>query len=221
MPPASAEARLLLLLHQRRVVKQADLAEHLHVSAKGVQRLLCQVGCYHSLNHNAAFVTLTATARFDDSGLWTCDGVCFSRHGDLALTLLFLIEQSPDGQTRRELEGKVHTHVHNQLSALVRRRAIASFVLDRHAVYTSAQPPRRQRQEEARRPPPPPVPAPLPLLPPGMDCLAVLRVLRRLLQAPQASAAALAKSLQTHQLSVTAEQVRHLMAFYGIKKTTR
>jgi hypothetical protein len=213
------ESRLLLRLQELGVAKYVELAEQLHLSAKTLQRLLRKVGCYHSLNHNAAFVTLIATPHFDDSGLWVSGTACFSRHGDLSLTLHHLIDHSPNGHTRQELQGKVHTHVHHHLALLLRQQAIASFGLGRTAVYTSADLERGLRQQKARRPPP--VLAAPPLLPPGLDCFLVLRVLVRALQTPQASSVSLAKSLQARQMPVTADQVCHIFAFYGVKKTTR
>jgi len=216
MPTASD--RLLLALRGRGVVKQAELAEQLNLSAKALQRLLRPLGCYRSVNHNSAFLTLAGTPRFDAWGLWACQGVCFSRHGNLSLTLRRVIDQSPDGQTRQQLEDKVHTRVHNHLSLLLRRQAIACFSLARHTVYTSIDPQRRRQQERARRPAPPGLAEPT-LLPEGIDGVVVVRVLLRLLQWPDASTASLAKSLQAQHLAVTAGQVRQIIDFYGLKKT--
>jgi hypothetical protein len=219
MPATPGEALVLLCLQERAVVKQAELAEQTHLSTKTVQRLLHRVGCLHSLNHNGAFVTLASTPRFDDCGLWTHNGVCFSRHGDLSPTLLFLIDRSPNGLTRQELQAKVLTQIHNHLSLLLRGQSIASFHLGRHAVYISADSQRSQQQQRARQPSPPPVAVP-PALPPGLDCLLVVRLLVRLLQVPDASFASLAKSLQAQHLAVTADQARQVFTFYGIKKMT-
>src|SRR5271166_3022904 len=69
MPPTSDERLVLLRLQEHGVVKQAELAEQLHLSPKALQRLLPKVGYYRSLNHNSAFVALAATPRFDDCGL--------------------------------------------------------------------------------------------------------------------------------------------------------
>jgi hypothetical protein len=214
------ERLVLLRLQEDGVVNQAALAEQLHLSPKTLQRLLRKIGCYRSLNYNSAFVTLTATPRFDDCGLWTSRGACFSRHGSLSVTLRWLIDRSPDGQTRQELQDKVQTTVHNHLSLLLRQEAIASFSLARYTVYTAADPERRRQQEMARRPGRAGRANPT-SLPTGLDCPVVVRVLVRLLQTPRASTASLAKSLQARHLPITADQVRQVIDFYGIKKTTR
>ena len=196
------ERRLLLLLQDKRVVKQADLAEQLHLSAKTLQRLLSKVNCYRSLNCNATFVALATTPRFDTCGLWTSQGVCFSRHGTLSPTLRFLIDQSPNGRSRMELQDLVQTSVHNHLSLLLRQKAIATFLLDRHTIYTSADPQRCHQQERARRPIPPGLTDPT-LLPPGLDSITVVRLLVQLLHKPDASSASLAKFLQARHLGIT------------------
>jgi hypothetical protein len=217
-----ADDALVRALEESGVARQADLADLLHLSPKSLQRRLRHVAHLRSLNHNAAFLTLASTPRFDQFGLWAPDGVCFSRHGGLTDTLRSLIDLSPDGQTRQQLQALVLTTVHNHLSRLLRQQAISSFVLDRLTVYASADRQRCRQQEAARRPPPP-APADATRLPPGLDALAVLRVLLRRLQAPDASAASVAKSLQAQRLAVTAGQVRLVSSFYGLEKkdTTR
>jgi hypothetical protein len=217
MPTTSDQHRVLLALQQYDVVKQAELAGQLHLSAKTLQRLLHPLGPYRSLNHNAAFITLASTPRFDDHGLWISQGVCFSRHGNLSVTLRFLIDHSPNGQTRQELQDQVHTSVRNHLSFLLRQQAIACFSLAGHTVYTSVDPQRQQQQQRTRRPVPPGLVDPT-LLPPDLDCLVVLRLLLRLLQQSDASHASLAKWLQARQLRITAAQVRQIIDFYGLKK---
>ena len=137
------------------VVRQTDLADLLHLSPKSLQR---------RLRHVAYFAASTTTPRSSPwppprvsttSVCWARDGVCFSRHGDLTDTLRSLIDLSPDGQTRQQLQALVLTTVHNHLSRLLRQQAISSFVLNRLTVYASADRQRCQNQQAARRPPPP------------------------------------------------------------------
>ena len=58
-------------------------------------------------------------------------------------------------------------------------------------------------------------------LPPGLDAVTVIRVLVRLLDAPQASVASVARWLQVRNVAVRADQIRQILHFYGLKKTTR
>jgi hypothetical protein len=49
----------------------------------------------------------------------------------------------------------------------------------------------------------------------------LIRLLLQMLRKPAASPASLAKSLQAQGLAIHAAAVREVMAFYGLKKTTR
>ena len=49
----------------------------------------------------------------------------------------------------------------------------------------------------------------------------LIRLLLQMLRQPAASPASLAKSLQAQGLAIHAAQIREVMAFYGLKKTTR
>ena len=58
-------------------------------------------------------------------------------------------------------------------------------------------------------------------VPPGLDAVTVIRVLVRRLEAPEASVASVARWLQAREVAVKAEQIRRILDFYGLKKTTR
>jgi DNA-binding transcriptional regulator YhcF (GntR family) len=219
------ESQVVQLLRQRQVAAYAELARQLKVSPKTVQRALHKAGAYASLNGNSAYVTLKNTPRFDRRGLWVYRRLRFSRHGDLSHTIRTLIEQSSQGCTVEELQQWLGTRVHNHLSLLLRRGEIQRFSLGRHVVYTSTDPAKHQQQQAARLPPPaagllPPAARQSPALPPGMEPMPLIRLLLQMLQKPGASTASLAKSLQAQGLDIHAEQVRQVMVFYDLKKTT-
>jgi DNA-binding transcriptional regulator YhcF (GntR family) len=226
MSLTSRESQVVQLLRQRQVAAYAELAQELKVSGKTVQRALHKAGVYASLNANSAYVTLKNNPRFDRRGLWRYQQLCFSRHGGLLDTTLALIEQSRQGCTLKELQQWLRTRVHNHLSLLLRRGKIRRFSLGHHAVYTSADPAQQQRQQAARQPSATVAPGGLtvheaPPLPPGMKAMDLIRFLLQMLHKPEASPAALAKSLQAQGLAIHAAQVRDVMNFYGLKKTTR
>lgn len=221
----SHESQVVDLLRQRKVAPYAELARQLEVSPKTVQRALRKVGAYASLNRNSAYVTLKTIPRFDGRGLWAYEELRFSRHGDLFHTIRTLVEQSASGCTLEELQRWLGTRVHNHLSLLLRRGNIQRFSLGRQAVYASADPVKHQQQEIARQPSravglPGPTDQNRPALPPGMDPMDLIRLLVQMLHKPQASPAALAKSLRSRGLAIHAEGVREVMVFYGLKKTT-
>jgi hypothetical protein len=219
------ESDVVQLLKQRHVAAYTDLARELKVSTKTVQRALHKAGAYASINGNSAYATLRSTPRFNRRGLWSYQELRFSRHGDLSHTIQTLVEQSRQGCTVEELQQWLGTRVHNHLSLLLRRGKIHKFSLGRHVVYTSADPDQHQRQQAARQPPAtvglwPSTVAERPALPPDTEAMDVIRLLLQMLRRPGASEASLAKALQAQGMKIHADRVRHVMAFYGLKKTT-
>lgn len=220
------ESQVVTRLKELRVAQLVRLATQLDVSTKTVQRALTKAGYFSSINHNASFVTLRNVPKFDEQGLWSWQRVHFSRHGNLRETLVRLIDQASAGHTLQELEQLVGTHVHNHLSQLIREGRLGRFLWGRRAVYVasgSQQATRQQAQRRAAEPPPAPaVAAEFPAgLPRGLDAMTVIRVLVRLLEAPEASVASVARWLQARRVRIQAAQVRHILDFYGLKKTTR
>lgn len=220
------ESQVVKQLRSLRVAQLSQLATQLELSTKTVQRALIKAGYFTSINQNARFVTLKDVPQFDPWGLWSFEQVHFSQHGNLRDTLVKLIEQAPSGWTLQELEQAVGTRAHNHLSQLIRGGQVRRFLWGRQAVYVSAQPRLASQQEVRRWAAEPSAPSAAPATPPtaplpaGLDALTVIRVLVRLLETPGASAASVARWLQARQVSIRADQVREILDFYGLKKTT-
>jgi DNA-binding CsgD family transcriptional regulator len=221
------ERRVVDRLKRRRVERFAELAKALDVSPKTVQRALAQVEHLTSVNRNAAYVALAEAARFDERGLWRFEKTCFSRHGNLPQTIVALVQGAPLGHTLVELQELLGTRMHNHVSRLIRAGKLTRFSLGRHAVYLASDR-RRQaeqwaaRQEEIARGRAVGVADRRRLdVPPGLQPVTVIRVLVRLLEAPAASVASVARWLQVRDVEVSARQIRQILDFYGLKKTTR
>lgn len=218
------ESQVVAQLSSVRVAQFSQLAARLELSTKTVHRALVKAGYFTSINQNARFVTLKEVPQFDDLGLWSFEQIHFSKYGNLRETLAKLIEQAPTGCTLQELEEYVGTRAHNHLSQLVRQGKVQRFLLGRNAVYVSARARQARQQEVGRRvveqsavvtAAKPTAP-----LPPGWDAITVIRVLVKLLETPDTSLASVARSLQARQVSVRADQIRNILDFYGLKKTT-
>src|SRR6266568_3689553 len=69
-----------------------------------------------SYTHRGRFYTLPEIARFDDRGLWSHEGVWFSRHGTLLATLETFVNQSPNGYYAHELADALHAEVQQPLA---------------------------------------------------------------------------------------------------------
>ena len=203
------------------------MEKQLQVSRRTVRRALAQHGYYSSCNANGAFVTLRETPQFTPEGLWVHRQACFSSHGSLLQTIVALVETSAAGKTVAELEERLCTRVHNQVSWLLQDAKLTRFYSGRHVVYLSGDAARaatqqRQRQELVR-----PEDAAVPRMAPsftrcpeGMRPLAVIRLLVQMIATPKASAASLAKKLQAQGVTIQAEQVRRVIEFYALEKKT-
>lgn len=204
------------------VANTTRLAEQLECSTKTIRRALASVGYFTSINHNGAFVTLQDVPQFDQHGLWSHESVRFSKHGNLPETIRGIVEQATAGVTVQELEQLVGTRVHNHVSRLLRQQKLARFLLGRKVVYLAVAPRRQKIQQQARkRLQPEPVPTvPATEFPPGLDAMKVIHVLVRLLQKPDASMASIARGLQARDIDVRADQIRQILDFYRLKKTT-
>ena len=61
-----------------------------------------------SYSHRARYYTLRSIARFDADGLWSQEGVWFSRHGTLLATAEAWVQHSPQGYFAEELAKCLH-----------------------------------------------------------------------------------------------------------------
>src|ERR1700683_1462432 len=62
-----------------------------------VFRKLSSLPCRTSYSHRGAYYTLDTIARYDDLGLWSYNGIHFSRHGTLLDTATMLVTNAPAG----------------------------------------------------------------------------------------------------------------------------
>ena len=116
-----------------------------------VFRKLKQLDSLTSYSHRARYYTLRQIARFDADGLWSHEGVWFSRHGTLLTTAEAWVQNSPQGYFAEELAECLHVEVQDALYHLVEQRRIARQLVSRLYLYTSSDPVRRRRQLLARR----------------------------------------------------------------------
>jgi hypothetical protein len=116
-----------------------------------VFRKLRPLGYLSSYSHRGQFYTLRAIAHFDDDGLWSHDGVWFSRHGTLMGTLEAWIPPSPQGWFAEALADRLHVAVHDPLYDLVRQGRLRRAEVAGRFLYTSADTHRSRDQIRARR----------------------------------------------------------------------
>jgi len=139
-------------LQRHKIATLAELKQALGTEvALTVLRKLKELDYLTSYSHAGRYYTLHAIARFDSDGLWSHDGVWFSRHGTLLATAQHFVERAPHGYFAQELAAALRVQVHDALRQLVLRRQIARQSLAGLYLYTSTDAATRQRQLLGRR----------------------------------------------------------------------
>lgn len=133
----------------------ADLPELQRVLGTSVSltvfRKLKQLGYLASYTHRGRFYTLTEIARFDDRGLWSHEGVWFSRHGSLLATAEAFVLSSPHGFYADELTDALHAEVQEPLRHLVQQHRLSRTEIEGRFLYTARDAAVRRNQIMARR----------------------------------------------------------------------
>lgn len=111
-----------------------------------VFRKLKTLGYHTSYSHSGRYYALAEVARFDRRGLWSCQGVRFSRFGTLLKTARQFIEQASHGYTASALGEELALEVKAALLKLVLRQQIGREKVAGRYVYLSSAPQRRQEQ---------------------------------------------------------------------------
>lgn len=132
---------LLSLFKKKQFVTLSDLFTVLHTQSRmSVFRRLRELNYLSSYTHSGRYYTLPAVVHFDDQDLWYCDGVGFSKAGNLKTTIKQLVTQSLAGKTHDELEAQLKVRVHNTLLDLVRAKKIARKMAEGVYLYLSFDP---------------------------------------------------------------------------------
>src|ERR1700688_2736277 len=91
-----------------------------------------------SYTHRGRHHALRESARLDNDGLWSHEGVWFSRHGTLVATIESFVHQSPGGCFADELADTLHAEVQDPLHDLVRAGRLRRSEVAGRFLYTSA-----------------------------------------------------------------------------------
>ena len=144
----------VLRQHLRRH-KIADLPELKRVLGTDTDltifRKLKQLDYLASYTHRGRFYTLAEIAHFDDHGLWSHEGVWFSRHGTLLATVEILVNQSSNGYYAHELADALHAEVQEPLHHLVGQQRLARMEVEGQFLYTAIDSIQRRQQLLTRR----------------------------------------------------------------------
>jgi hypothetical protein len=139
------------LLREKKIATMPELKAVLGTEVDmTVFRKLQPLGYRTSYSHRGKFYTLEEVAEFDDAGLWSVEGVRFSKHGTLVRTCEVLVSESERGWLVSELESRLGVRVGDALRKLVREGRIAREAAGGRALYVSADGRKRRRQLRKR-----------------------------------------------------------------------
>ena len=104
-----------------------------------------------SYSHRGRYYTLRAIAQFGPEGLWSHEGVWFSRDGTLLTTAETVVTQASAGYVAEELARVLHVDVHEPLRALITQGRLRRSDLGGVYLYTAGDLTQHRRQLLARR----------------------------------------------------------------------
>ncbi len=140
------------LFESKSVVELSDIQAALDDASRATAfRYLKQVPYRRSYNLNGRYYTRHDPARYDRLGLFSHKGIIFSRDGNLASTLLRLVQEAEAGRTQRELRELLRVRVQVLLLQALRRGAIVRERVEKLFVYFHTDPLVQQSQLQHRR----------------------------------------------------------------------
>lgn len=215
-PQATRQEQLKQLFGQQKCWMIADLSQSLDCSVITVRRLLKQLGYFSSFTHNSKWYALYSVPAFNKEGLWFCDGIGFSKHGNLKKTLLHLIDKSPQGLSAMQLADKLSVPCHAVLNQMRKDGVVDRFKNTGSFVYLSPDEEKKERQLarirslqgvdlEARESEP-------------LSVQAAVYVLVEFIKSPQASFVELSKAVAKKQIIAEPEAIAQFFEKHGLKK---
>lgn len=125
-------------LLRRKIAMISELKQALGSTADlTVFRKLKSLDYLSSYTHRGSYYTLSEIASFDDSGLWSHQGVWFSRYGTLLQTAEEFVQHSPQGFLAHELADALHVEVHDALRQLSENGRLRRVEFGKLYLYTA------------------------------------------------------------------------------------
>lgn len=147
----AAEKQLVSVLKRKRVATIEELKATLQTDVRmTIYRMLKEVSYQTSYSHGGRYYALKESMRFDESGLWSCRSIWFSRYGTLMATLEQFVENSEHGCFSNELESLLHVGVKESLLRLLQQGRISRERVSHAYLYCSNIASVRHRQLAAR-----------------------------------------------------------------------
>jgi hypothetical protein len=127
-------------LRRHRIATLAELKRALGTSVDvTVFRKLKALDALSSYSHRGGYYTLRAIARFGPDGLWSHEGVWFSRYGTLLATAEAFVTRALAGYRAEDLARALHVEVHDPLRALTAQGRLRRTEVSGVYLYTAAE----------------------------------------------------------------------------------
>ena len=205
------------LFRTKPVVVLGDLRRALGTASRTtIFRVLLAAGYRSSYSHAGRYYTLRDIPKFDSRGIWLYRGVGFSSRGTLRDTVIYLVEQSAEGQTHDELQELLQLRVHDTLRLLVQGKALRRQRFQDVYVYLSSKREVASAQWTKRQQLVAAAPSTAEL-----ESSRIIDVLVDVIGHPHDDAGAIARRLGASGHQVTNEQVEAIFTRYELKKTVR
>jgi hypothetical protein len=150
--PKFDAATIKTLLEKQKIATLDELKRALGTQAPAtIFRKLGEYDYHTSYSNGGRYYTLDQIARFDGDGLWSYDGVRFSRHGTLLSTLKNAIDRSEAGHFAPELQERVQVQVSSSLLKLLNQGQVGREKVFGRYLYCAADSAVQQRQVDTRK----------------------------------------------------------------------
>lgn len=213
-----ATGRTLLYMNavfgKKKVMTRKELMDTMSVSTTLVSKRLKSCGGYTSYNKNGKYYTLPSIAEFNEQGLWEYEGIRFSKFGNLKRTLIGLIDASECGLYVEVFIPLLGYSPHAILSELYEKDLVYREKRKGKFIYLSIDETIRQGQAQEYE-----VRLERETQKLITDETAV-RLLMEKIKQPDASAKALAETLNTGGVYITEQQVIYFFEKNDLEKKT-
>ena len=136
-----------LLLNQKKIATMDELKLALNTQAPAtVFRKLKELDYLTSYSHGGRYYTLKSNTYFNNLGLWSFNGVNFSKYGTLLNTLVHYIEQSESGLYHKDINQLLPIDIRPSLHKLFKQNKIDRKKYLGLYLYCSADPVIKKRQ---------------------------------------------------------------------------
>ncbi len=200
--------------HRRKVATIQELIDFSQKSISTVKRRLKDLEAYRSYSHNSRYYVLPETVHFNGDGLWKHKGIKFSKYGSLRQSISYLVEQSPQGLSEKDLSELLEYPVHNLLSEhfkenseLLREKEEGRYIYfsgNSHVYAVQRQRREKLKQSQAKE-----------HLPSHAHAVVVLV---ELIQHPSDKLDQLTRRVRRRGITISREEVRNLLLSHGLLK---